>query len=283
MNIKAVKHVNKIKVKNTALSRMQDRVVVEAPLQIELIFIDCLRNVVIESIASYAIMMRTPGDDQVLIIGLLYGQGVIKSIDDVIEICRDEHEDSKENHWLVSLKSDCLSRAKSSQSTHTSYSSCGICGTSFIKALEIKGSHAVDNDTHWLSINTIHRMVSGLSSRQDIFSQTGGTHCAALFNQEGKPIALYEDIGRHNALDKLLGSRQTFNNAHGKDVVVLSSRISYEMVQKVIVSGISVLIAIGAPSVLAIQAAQRFNITVIAFARDNSFSIYHGESRLTDK
>jgi FdhD protein len=172
-----------------------------------------------------------------------------------------------------------------------SYSSCGLCGTTSLKTLQLKTEINLSYTEHknTLATQSILSLSEKMRSRQGLFDQTGGVHGAALFaRQLDQQLAiqqLYEDIGRHNAVDKVVGallvSDESYQAMH-LWILLVSSRISFEIVQKAIMAGISVLVGVGAPSDLAIQAAKQFDLTLIGFASNKGFNVYHGDWRLTN-
>lgn len=292
-SIQAIIQANKIIYVNGCRQVSCDQILVEQPLQIKLFWDEnsiCLSRV-------FSITMRTPGNDKQLILGLLLSEGVIRFYDDIVTIIPEygdkKNEGQKEsNLWEVKLKKGIVPELALLDKYQMTYSSCGLCGTTSIKSLELKNPPLLNQQKHWLNIDKISVMPDIMRDHQHLFKSTGGSHAAALFDENSQLIDIHEDIGRHNALDKLLGA-QLERQAHNSNVqknnlevkstlncVVVSSRISFEIVQKTIMSGIPILIAVGAPSDLSILVAQRFDLTLIGFVSSNSFNIYHGEWRL---
>ncbi|MGB1198569.1 MAG: formate dehydrogenase accessory sulfurtransferase FdhD [Thalassotalea sp.] len=258
-----------------------DMVICEQPLQVNLVFLSPENNQLLESFV-YTITMRTPGNEQALIAGLLLSDGIVNTTSQIISMTTDEDNTSKKNLWEVELTQDCRSQLTSINKYQATYSSCGLCGNTSLNALELKAVKPLSNEKYWLHKQAIFNSEIALLTAQRLQSITGGAHCAALFNLSGEIISLKEDIGRHNALDKLIGNL-ALNNvliASSCNYLVISSRVSFEMVQKAIMAGIGVIIALGAPSALAIQAAQRFDLTLIAFLKKETFNVYHGDWRL---
>ncbi|NQZ82752.1 MAG: formate dehydrogenase accessory sulfurtransferase FdhD [Colwellia sp.] len=270
---------HKFRYQNGTRELLTDEVIVEQPLQIRLSWFD---GIIVKN-QVFSITMRTPGDDEVLIIGLLLSEGVITCFDQIENISCEEKEDAidQSNLWEVQLIKGYHPKISSLERYLVTYSSCGLCGTTSLKSLEFKSPPLLNTETNWLSTETICNMPETMKKQQQIFKSTGGCHAAALFDQQGKLLALYEDIGRHNALDKVLGSKlQKEDTISKKYCLVVSGRLSFELVQKSIMSGICVLIAVGAPSDLAILAAKRFDLTLIGFVANSAFNLYHGEWRL---
>jgi FdhD protein len=261
-----------------------DSVLVEQPLQITLLW---HQDSNIKSVI-FTITMRTPGQDKQLIAGLLVSDGIIRCISDIEYILADDHDSPStnilyENQWQVKLTNGLIPSLIKLDQYQIRYSSCGLCGTTSLKSLELKQPPLLNTDSQWLEIDNIKKMPKNMRNQQALFFQTGGSHAAALFNQHCSLVDVQEDIGRHNALDKIIGAQlirnQTINSLI-RHCVVVSSRVSFEMVQKTIMAGIPVLIAVGAPSDLAISAAKRFDLTLIGFTSDKAFNVYHGDWRL---
>ena len=264
-----------------------DQVIAEQPLQIRLLWRQTDEQAYQSKI--FSITMRTPGNDKALIIGLMQSEGIIQCFQQIEsiapEISQDEAQTAEqintENEWQVKLKSGVVPDIKSLERFQVTYSSCGLCGTTSLKSLEMKSPPVLSEHKHWLAFNVICAMPTLMRAAQSQFVQTGGSHAAALFDQQGVLIDLKEDIGRHNALDKLLGANlMQHDTCQSQYSVLVSGRISFEIVQKTVMAGVNVLIAVGAPSELAILAAKRFNLTLIGFTKSDSFNLYHGDWRL---
>jgi len=286
--------VNKIVYQSTSRKLVVDNVIIEQPLQIRLSWQD---NYSVQCSQVLTITMRTPGQDKALILGLLLSEGIIKTIKDIESLSLEQNEkDSselrQENLWEVILTVGVIPKLPSLERYQVTYSSCGLCGSTSLKALELKMPDKLCQKKHWLAINDIYQMPDKMKIQQKDFFETGGAHGAALFNNNGELFALQEDIGRHNAVDKLLGSLLLESETPSEDspllksrsqlAMMISSRVSFEIVQKAVMAGISVLIAVGAPSNLAIQAAKRFDLTLIGFTSSHSFNLYYGEWRLAN-
>ncbi|PKH07261.1 formate dehydrogenase accessory sulfurtransferase FdhD [Moritella sp. Urea-trap-13] len=280
----SLQHINGVNV-----SLAIDAVIIEEPLEIRLIYSDSAGK---EQERVYLVTMRTPGDDLNLVTGLLLAEGIINKANDIVgineqfdldDIYRNGlyDNDARQNEIHVQLSPDVVVDWTLINRDTTSFSSCGVCGKSSIKSLELRNIADLDPTEGWLSGHVIPHFSEQLRQYQSMFNQTGGVHGCALFDAQGALLMSCEDVGRHNALDKLMGklARSSEFDQQGK-VVFLSGRISFELVQKVLVSGISVLIAVGAPSNLAINMAKRFNLTLIGFSRDGGFNVYHGAFRL---
>ena len=253
--------------------RVTDLVAVEEPLEIRLGYWvkDSHRT------ESLALAMRTPGHDRELALGFLYSEGVIRSAEEVREVRSIGGELSNELLIEVAHEVD-VEMWRMSRATFVS-SSCGVCGKRSIEALAERAQ--VQEDGFTVLPELIQRLPDLLNSGQAGFAQTGGLHAAALIGSEGELEAVFEDIGRHNALDKLIG--WALNNGHiplARHVLFLSSRSSFELVQKAGMAGAAILATVGGPSSLAIATAREIGVTLIGFVRGERFNIYAGEWRI---
>ncbi|GHF01333.1 formate dehydrogenase accessory sulfurtransferase FdhD [Thalassotalea profundi] len=278
---KTTENLFKQLVTDTATNTELDTVICEQPLQINLVISgDGTENG--SNAFVYTLTMRTPGDEQAHITGLLLSDGVITNKHQILSMQNDEDDNSQGNLWEVTLIASCKDKIKPINKYQTTYSSCGLCGNTSLKALELQGIPPLSNRRNWLSKKQIHQAGKLLFNVQPLQALTGGAHCAAMFDENSELIEIKEDIGRHNALDKLIGALAINNKVIRNDdcFLLISSRVSFEMVQKTLVAGSPILIALGAPSALAIQAAKRFDLTLIAFLKSDSFNVYHGDWRL---
>jgi FdhD protein len=247
-----------------ASGRAQDLVAVEEPLQIRL------------GNSDVAITMRTPGHDIELALGFLYTEGLLANPDQIADVRVDES-----GAVIVSLIAGLAPDIDARRFYVTS--SCGICGKASIDALLAAGGAMLPSGQPKLSADLVPQLPAKLRRAQAIFEHTGGLHAAGLFNSSGELEYLREDVGRHNAVDKLIGAafleRRLPLHEH---VLMLSGRISFELVQKAVTAGIPIVIAVGAPSSLAIETALRFGMTLIGFVRGERFNVYAGGDRLID-
>ena len=261
----------------------RDNVVTEQPLQINLHWYKDDEGT---ETKVFAITMRSLGDDKHLILGLLFSEGVIKSYGDIESISLDNSEDDHNgNNWQVHLVKGKQPKLTSIERFQATYSSCGLCGSTSLKALEIKNPPNLLTLTGNLQFSSQHvyTLSDKMRPQQPLFDLTGGIHGAALFNQQAELLTVFEDIGRHNAVDKLIGQRlvqQSSLQSNKMLIMLVSGRVSFEIVQKAVMAGISILVSVGAPSELAIKAAQRFELTLIGFAKTDSFNLYHGDWRI---
>lgn len=242
--------------------REQDLVAVEEPLQIRLGQIDV------------AITMRTPGQDRELALGFLYTEGLVANPDQIMDVRVGDSGDVS-----VSLIEGMTPDIDARRFYVTS--SCGICGKASIDALAAAGCSMLPAGRPKLSADLVPRLPAKLREEQAIFEHTGGLHAAALFNMDGQLLYLREDVGRHNAVDKLIGAAFLDRRLPLADyILMLSGRISFELVQKAAMAGIPIVIAVGAPSSLAIETALRFGMTLVGFVRGGHFNVYSGGDRL---
>ena len=269
--------INRFKVTSRGSSLQSDPIALEEPLLIRVIH----RN----HHQVFSLTMRTPGDDEKLTYGLLFSEGLIQKADDItdIETCTNG-EQSEENILEVSLEPQLSVDLSQFERHYASYSGCGLCGKTSLQALELKQSKEFKPVSAKLDTQLIQSLKAHLAE-QPLFSQTGGVHAAGLIYEIDGELALekspfFEDVGRHNALDKLIGHELITHDLEQPGVLLLSGRIGFELVQKAIMAGFSVIVALGAPSNLAIQAANQFNVALIGFAKDNSFNLYTAHQEL---
>jgi FdhD protein len=242
--------------------RAQDLVAVEEPLQIRLGEVDV------------AITMRTPGHDRELALGFLYTEGLVANSDQIAEV-RVDDSGAVIVSFVTGLAPDIDARR------FYVTSSCGVCGKASIDALAASGCAMLPAGQPKLSAGLVPHFPTRLREAQAIFEHTGGLHAAGLFNTSGELVCLREDVGRHNAVDKLIGAAFLERRLPLSEyVLMLSGRISFELVQKAVTAGIPIVIAVGAPSSLAIETALRFGMTLIGFVRGGRFNVYAGGDRL---
>ena len=261
----------------------QDALAVEEPLEIRLGFNENGKA----AHKSISITMRTPGDDFELAAGFLFTEGIIKSAEQINQIkhCGVPAKHSIFNNTVrVDLRADVKIDFKKLERHFYTSSSCGVCGKTSIEALQTGVCSLVEHTSPIFARETIHRLPETLRSRQNVFDRTGGLHAAALFNAVGEMESLREDVGRHNAVDKLIGSQFLAGKAPVSDkLLMVSGRASFELVQKALMAGIPILAAVGAPSSLAVELAREYGMTLLGFVRDNRFNIYCGTERIESK
>ena len=233
---------------------------------------------------NVSVTMRTPGNDAELATGFLFTEGIIKKSDDVAtaEHCFIACAENKENVIQVSLREGVVPNLGNADRNFYTTSSCGVCGKGSINAIRTVNEYAIGiTDGNNVTAETLLQMPVVLQSHQEVFADTGGLHASALFTPQGELLLVREDVGRHNALDKVIGAALKNNWLPLNNfVLLLSGRASFELVQKAVMAGINIIAAVGAPSTLAVQLAQEFNITLVGFLRNQRFNIYTGEHRI---
>ena len=271
---------NVSKLKNSKLEEIKDSVSVEEPLEMRLKF---KKNSKWE-VQNISITMRTPGNDEDLIKGFLYNERIIENIDDIdsIEFRGDVSGDYNLQNIIEATisKIDNLDIGKLKRNFVTN-SSCGVCGKTSLDAIEIIKTEKLDLSFPQIKENIILKSPKLLIDEQSEFSKTGGIHASALINDEGNVIAIREDVGRHNALDKLIGysiSKKILDPK--KQFIACSGRLNFELVQKGLMANIGVMAGVGAPTSLAIDLAKRFDMTLLGFVKERSFNIYSNKNRI---
>jgi FdhD protein len=230
---------------------------------------------------AVAVTMRTPGHDDELAAGFLLSEGVLHSREQIESVRVLGSEGAASNQIQVELANSVDFEEERFTRHFYMSSSCGICGKASIENIETFGSFAIDPNKPILNVGLIAGLPERLQQAQEIFAVTGGLHAAALFSMDGTVVALREDVGRHNAVDKVLGSLLLRGAIPATNsILALSGRLSFELVQKAVVAGIPVIVAIGAPSSLAIELGKRFQLTLVGFLRGKKFNVYSGEQRL---
>ena len=251
---------------------VQDLLAIEEPLEIRL------------GDKTISITMRTPGHDFELAAGFLFTEGILQGSHQINRIRRSEtvgNSRQASNSVTVELNAGVEVDFERLERHFYTTSSCGVCGKASIEALQMQGCPVLPRNTPIVPSSLIHRLPEALRQQQAVFERTGGLHAAALFDPKGNLLLLREDIGRHNAVDKLIGAEMLRNNTPLNDKLILvSGRASFELVQKALMAGIPIMAAVGAPSSLAVETAQRFNLTLVGFVRDGRFNIYSGASRI---
>jgi FdhD protein len=264
-------------VENGLSSSRSDRLAVEEPLQI------CLNG------SPLSITMRTPGSDLDLAVGFLFTEAIISDVDQILSMraepgAEDPADPATENssdRVTIRLKPEVtIDPARIRRNFYTS-SSCGVCGKLAIGALEVHPPRPIRPSGPKYSSDLVYRLPDLLRQTQHAFDRTGGLHAAALFSPEGTLLGLREDVGRHNAVDKLIGFALRDGTVPLEDSLILvSGRAGYELVQKSVMAAIPVLAAVGAPSSLAVEMAKRFGMTLVGFLRGHRFNIYSGNWRI---
>ena len=259
---------------------VEDLVSIEEPLEISLRYKE--KNKWIEQTLS--ITMRTPGNDDDLVRGFLFNEQIVKSINNIdsIESYGDKVGQYKiQNKILATLNNSENVNISKIKRDFLTNSSCGVCGKSSLDALEIIKSTKTNASEPKISKDVVIQSPNILREGQSEFSKTGGIHASGLFNSDGKLIALREDVGRHNALDKLIGCALEKKQFDPKNqFITCSGRLNFELVQKVLMTDIGIMIGVGAPTSLAIDLANKFDITLIGFVKRDSFNIYTNNKKV---
>lgn len=231
---------------------------------------------------AVSITMRTPGADAELAAGFLFTEGILESKNQIKTIKHCGKFPNNQNTIRVDLAENTEIDFKRLERNFYTTSSCGVCGKSSLEALTVAGAEKIIKaDLTKISPEIIHGLPETLRKNQTVFDETGGLHAAALFDFAGNLFDLKEDVGRHNAVDKLIGAQFLENNLPlAEKILFLSGRASFELVQKTVMAQIPVICAVGAPSSLAVEAAREFNITLLGFVRENRFNVYHGGERI---
>jgi len=232
---------------------------------------------------SLAVTMRTPGNDFELAAGFLFSEGVVSSRDDIVGIayCVDLSLDSEQRYNIVTVRLPGYMPALERLERHfTVNSSCGVCGKASIEALHVRAQPIADQLQ--VSYDFVAELPDKMRSAQRIFASTGGLHASALFDKRGNLLALREDVGRHNALDKIVGWALLNDRLPLRECVVLvSGRASYELLQKSVTAGIPIVCAVSAPSSLAVETAREFNVTLCGFVRGSKCNVYSAPGRIS--
>ncbi len=254
-----------ILVSNGKKSKVSDGIVVEGALQINI------------NSESYTVVMRTPGNDIELIRGLLYAEDIYKETENF----KYEIIEEKSNGFSiinVNIPKEKLGKGYLNKRTLLSVSSCGICGKQELEDIELKGD-MLKNEQLFLSYK-IEEMTLKMAALQKVFGKTGGSHAAAIFDKNYELLSIKEDIGRHNAVDKAIGQLINKNSLNQAFCILVSGRVSYEIVSKAFIAKIGIIVAVSACSSLAIDYAKEFGICLIGFSRTNKLTIYANPNKI---
>lgn len=257
---------------NGEFQSKQDVLSIEDPLEIRVAHRGVINKV--------AITMRTPGFDKELAVGFLFTEGLINDPDVIQNIRILNHPEEGQIVEVEIQDSFEFSMEKTQRNFYTT-SSCGVCGKASIESLRMACEISNPQNNFKVETSILTELPKELRNAQESFSHTGGIHACAIFTKSGKFVDLYEDVGRHNALDKLIGSQLLKKNIPIDDsILLLSGRASFELVQKAAMSGISMICAIGAPSSLAVELAEDLKICLVGFLKENRFNIYTEFNRI---
>ena len=262
------------------LENIEDLISIEEPLEISLKFQDKEKWIT----KTLSITMRTPGHDEDLVRGFLFNEQIIQNIKDIRNIesfGKKVGQYNIQNKILVTLNNSQNVNISKIKRDFLTNSSCGVCGKSSLDALEIIKKDKTPKSNPKLSKDIIINSPSILKKNQSEFAKTGGIHASGLFSSDGSLISLREDVGRHNALDKIIGHSLISNYLKPNDqFITCSGRLNFELVQKVLMTNIGLMIGVGAPTSLAIDLANRFDMTLVGFVKEDSFNIYTNNQKV---
>ena len=271
---------NVTKLKENKKEEVKDYVSVEEPLEMNLRF----KKNDKWQIENLSITMRTPGNDEDLIAGFLFNERIIENVNQIIKLDKqgdklgDYNVQNKIEATIDNIKNVDIGKLKRNFITN---SSCGVCGKTSLDTVEIIKNDKLNLTFPKIKKEIIMKSPDLLINEQSEFSKTGGIHASSLINDSGKVVATREDVGRHNALDKLIGYTQKNKLIdNNSQFVACSGRLNFELVQKGLMSNIAVMAGVGAPTSLAIDLAKRFGMTLLGFVKNNSFNIYSNKERI---
>jgi FdhD protein len=280
--------VSKASVHNLTLTKFssdefnlfEDLVAVEEPLEIRLGY----GNKSHRHQKQVAVTMRTPGHDLELAVGFLFTEGIITSYSDIISVhhCEDVgRNEEKGNVVRVELQPELVIDFQSLDRNFYTTSSCGVCGKTSIDAIHTRQCYDIGKSNLVFAYELLVQLSGKVANHQTVFKHTGGIHASALFDLEGKIQLLREDVGRHNALDKLIGGSFLKDSIPlDNQLLWISGRASFELIQKAAMAGIAIIAAVGAPSSLAVELAESSGITLIGFLKNSQFNIYSHPQRI---
>ena len=271
---------NVIKLKENKTEEIKDNVSVEEPLEMSLKF---EKNDKWQT-ENLSITMRTPGNDEDLITGFLFNERIIENVSELVKIEKqgdrvgDYNIQNKIEATINSIKNIDIAKLKRNFITN---SSCGVCGKTSLDSVEVIQNEKLNISFPKIKKEIIMKCPELLMSKQSEFSKTGGIHASSLIDESGKVVATREDVGRHNALDKLIGHahRKKLIDNHSQ-FIACSGRLNFELIQKGLMSGIGIMAGVGAPTSLAIDLAKRFGMTILGFVKKTSFNIYTNKERI---
>jgi FdhD protein len=280
MNSAPVAALSILKVTGDSAAPAEDLVAVEEPLALVLGYGGAHGR----EQRELAITMRTPGSDLELALGFLFSEGLVRSMEEVQSVrhCSGDGRDGGEGNLVKIELADGVELPGHIFARHSFVSSsCGICGKASIEAVRAAGFKEACEDGALIRPAVLHALPEAVRSAQRVFGVTGGLHAAALFDYAGSLIALREDVGRHNAVDKLIGHALAAGRVplSGR-ILFLSGRASFELLQKASMAGLGVVCSVGAPSSLAVRCARDFGITLAGFLREGRFNLYSGAHRI---
>ena len=269
-----------VKFRENKFENIDDFISIEEPLEISIRYKEhdkWIKN-------SLSITMRTPGHDEDLVRGFLFNEQIIQGLNDIetIESFGEKvGQYNIQNKILVTLNNSKNVNISKIKRDFLTNSSCGVCGKSSLDALEILKKEKTSKSNPKLSKEVLINSPSMLRENQSEFAKTGGIHASGLFSSNGNLISLREDVGRHNALDKLIGNSLISKNLQPNDqFITCSGRLNFELVQKVLMTNIGLMIGVGAPTSLAIDLANKFDMTLVGFVKEDSFNVYTNKQKV---
>jgi FdhD protein len=269
-----------VKFKKNKFENVDDFISIEEPLEISLKYKE--QNKWVQN--SLSITMRTPGHDEDLVRGFLFNEQIIQNLKDIQTIESFGEKVGKyniQNKILVTLNNSKNVNILKIKKDFLTNSSCGVCGKSSLDALDILKKEKTPKSSPKLSKKVLINSPSILRKNQSEFAKTGGIHASGLFSSNGNLISLREDVGRHNALDKMIGDSLINNYLQPMDqFITCSGRLNFELVQKVLMTNIGFMIGVGAPTSLAIDLANKFDMTLVGFVKEDSFNIYTNNQKV---
>ena len=278
MQTDSIQRFSIIRVNAEGTAKVADELAIEEPLEIRVSYLSSGLQVV----KNVAVTMRTPGHDAELATGFLFTEGIIKNNETLasVEHCFIACAENKENVIQVTLNE--IPSLENAERNFYTTSSCGVCGKGSIAAIRTVSVFQQNNlDELFVNQEILNQLPVILQKQQEVFRVTGGLHAASLFTADGELLLLREDVGRHNALDKLIGAALVQNLLPlTNSILLLSGRVSFELVQKAAMAGVRIIAAVGAPSSLAVQLEEEFGITLIGFLRNQRFNIYSAAQRI---
>ncbi|MBH97904.1 MAG: sulfurtransferase FdhD [Rhodospirillaceae bacterium] len=261
--------------------KLDDYVATEEPLEIRLAYTSPTDGERVEQ--SISITMRTPGNDRELAIGFLFSEGIVTRKRDVFSVapCGPPSPNGLINVVRVELSDDVDVDLNRLERHFYTSSSCGVCGKSSLEAVAVQGHYDLHDLDLTINAQQLGHIPGALAKKQAVFKQTGGLHACGLFDASGNVIEIREDVGRHNAFDKLVGQAlQADEIPLDQYGVIVSGRASFELMQKAMMAGLPLLAAVGAPSSLAIELAEEFGMTLVGFLKENKLNIYTRADRI---
>tara|TARA_B100000212_G_scaffold58150_1_gene39016 strand:+ start:305 stop:1144 length:840 start_codon:yes stop_codon:yes gene_type:complete len=269
-----------VKFRENKFENVDDFISIEEPLEISIRYKEhdkWIKN-------SLSITMRTPGHDEDLVRGFLFNEQIIQGLNDIetIESFGEKvGQYNIQNKILVTLNNSKNVNISKIKRDFLTNSSCGVCGKSSLDALEILKKEKTSKSNPKLSKEVLINSPSMLRENQSEFAKTGGIHASGLFSSNGNLISLREDVGRHNALDKLIGNSLMSKNLQpNNQFITCSGRLNFELVQKVLMTNIGLMIGVGAPTSLAIDLANKFDMTLVGFVKEDSFNVYTNKQKV---